>query len=174
MRDSEDDLFAEFAAATQPIEHTERIQRVARRVRRIPVSRRSTANMVPSPAVTSDDTAPLRSPSPWRLVRTGMSRERLRRLGRGRADYLLDLHGSSRAEAVQRLQQMIATAMQSGGRVVEIIHGRGLHSSGGVAVLRQAIYEWLEHGPCSSLVLAVIPRPDSGGGASLLLLRRVR
>ena len=166
----EDDaaLFAQFAGDVRPIGQPPRVQqRAATKPRPTPVAR-------PAVVVAMEervDTA-LASPSPWTLVRAGVSRERLRRLGKARADHLLDLHGKSRDQALRLLQQVITQARREGGRVVEVVHGRGLHSSDGVPVLKQAVYHWLGHGPCSGWVLAVIPKPESGGGACLILLRR--
>ena len=48
---------------------------------------------------------------------------------------------------------------------------RGLHSQGR-PVLKQAVFQWLREGPCAGFVLAAVPRNDSGGGASMVLLRR--
>jgi len=170
MSDDDAALFAEFAGDIRPIHHTKRVQRSAAKPRPQPVARAAVAAVLLPPDQISDHT--LSRPSPWTLVRAGVSRERLRRLGKMPADHLLDLHGKSREQALQQLQQMITLAQQSGGRVIEIIHGRGLHSSGGVPVLRQAVYDWLAHGSCHARVLAVIPKLGTGGGACLLLLRR--
>jgi len=170
MSDDDAALFASFAGNTRPIDHNTRILRTPPKPKPQPMARAAVAAVL-LPMGHSTDNA-LSQPSPWTLVRAGISRERLRRLGKSPADHLLDLHGKSREQALQQLQQMITIALQSGGRVIEIIHGRGLHSSGGVPVLRQAVYDWLAHGSCHGLVLAAIPKPGTGGGACLLLLRR--
>ncbi|MDX8412547.1 MAG: Smr/MutS family protein [Mariprofundales bacterium] len=170
MSDDDAALFAAFAGDTRPIHHAKRIQRSSAKPKPHPVARTAVESVLLPMDQTTDEI--LSQPSQWTLVRAGISRERLRRLGRSDADHLLDLHGKSREQALQQLQQMITIALQSGGRVIEIVHGRGLHSSGGVPVLRQAVYDWLAHGPCHALVLAAIPKPGSSGGACLLLLRR--
>jgi len=169
-KDEDAALFAALAGDIRPIQSTARIARTAPKPKPKAAARTAiSATLLPMDTIT-DDT--LDSPSSWRVVRAGVSRERLRRLGKSRPDYQLDLHGKSRDQALQQLQQTIVIARQNHGRIIEIIHGRGLHSSGGVAILRQAVYHWLSHGPYHTSVLAVIPKPNSGGGACMLLLRR--
>ncbi|RMH52597.1 MAG: hypothetical protein D6682_01475 [Zetaproteobacteria bacterium] len=112
-------------------------------------------------------------PSAWVLLRPGISRERLRRLGASRAERSIDLHGMGRAQALDLLQRELAEADRCRMRVIEVIHGRGLHSDGR-PVLREALYHWLCAGPMGVRLLAAIPRPGSAGGATLLLLRRRR
>ncbi len=172
--DDEDDLFAALAGAVTPLRPAKaRVTRPA--PRRTPAAppppTRTAARSMPSHPVRDD--SPVDSPSPWVLVRAGVSRERLRRLAHACPDRQLDLHGLNREQSLRLLQQQIDEAVHHGLRTLEIIHGRGLHS-GGAPVLRTAVYNWLRDGPRSALVLAVIPKPDSGGGACLLLLRRRR
>ncbi|MDQ6972394.1 MAG: Smr/MutS family protein, partial [Mariprofundaceae bacterium] len=64
--------------------------------------------------------------------------------------------------------------LEGGWRVVSLVHGRGLHSEDGRPILKEAVYNWLREGPYAGWVLATIPRPGTGGGSALLLLRRRR
>jgi len=103
----------------------------------------------------------------------GISRERLRRFAAGRppVEQTLDLHGVTRNEALGLLEDCFHRAIHNRLRSLCIIHGRGLHSEG-KPVLKEAVYQWLRRGPFAHAVLAVVPRPGSGGGACLVLLRR--
>lgn len=103
----------------------------------------------------------------------GVSAERLKRLAAGRppVEQTFDLHGVTRSEALELLENGFRQAAESRMRVLCIIHGRGLHSPGR-PVLKDAVYHWLRDGPFAAAVLAVIPQPGSGGGACLVLLRR--
>ncbi|MDX8406492.1 MAG: Smr/MutS family protein [Mariprofundus sp.] len=111
---------------------------------------------------------------PWIRVADGISRERLKRLGAGQppASRTIDLHGITRDAALATLALHFAEAFDTDSRVLCIIHGRGLHSSDGRPVLKEAVYHWLSEGPFAGHILAVIPQPGSGGGACLVLLRR--
>jgi DNA-nicking Smr family endonuclease len=118
--------------------------------------------------------SPPQAEEPWVLRADGISRERLRSLASGRppVEQTLDLHGATRNEALGLLEEWFGHAVCKQLRVVCIIHGRGLHSAEGKAVLKEAVYQWLRSGPIAHAVLAAIPQPDSGGGACLVLLRR--
>lgn len=119
---------------------------------------------------------PVRSDEPWVLRGDGVSAERLRQLtsGRMRVDAELDLHGMTREEAYSALNDCLLRVTGDGGRVLCVVHGRGLHSKGGKAVLKEAVYQWLADGPYAGRVLAAVPAPGTGGGSCLVLLRRQR
>jgi len=119
---------------------------------------------------------PLKSDAPWVLKADGISHEQQRRLSSGQlaTDFELDLHGMSRDEACQALSSCLSTMLLNGGRVLSVIHGRGLHSREGKPVLKKAAYDWFHYGPYSAWILAVVPRPGTGGGSCQVLLRRSR
>ncbi len=119
---------------------------------------------------------PEKAPEPWVLKADGISQERLRLLAGGRpsVDMDIDLHGMTREQAFAKLSDCIQQALREKYRVLSLVHGRGLHSKDGRPVLKEAVYHWLAEGPCAGHVLAVIPRPGSGGGSCLVLLRRQR
>ncbi len=85
----------------------------------------------------------------------------------------LDLHGHTKPAAEQALQSFIANGHALGYRLVLIIHGRGLKSSGG-PVLKEYLVRRLTTGSLSHLVLAFCSaRPcDGGTGALYVLLKR--
>ncbi|MFQ5355517.1 MAG: Smr/MutS family protein [Mariprofundaceae bacterium] len=118
----------------------------------------------------------LRSDAPWVLKADGVSHEQQRRLSSGQlaTDFELDLHGMTQEEACLALSNCLSTMLLNGGRVLSVIHGRGLHSKGGKPVLKKAAYDWFHHGPYAAWVLAVVPKPGTGGGSCKVLLRRSR
>jgi len=116
---------------------------------------------------------PRQAEDPWVLCADGISRQRLRLFAAGRPpiELTLDLHGVIRNEALNLLENLLRRAINARARAVCIVHGRGLHSAG-KPVLKETVYQWLRRGPFAHAVLAAIPRPGSGGGACLVLLRR--
>ena len=113
---------------------------------------------------------------PWILKADGVSAERLRQLAAGRPaiDAETDLHGMTREDMYRVLSGVLEEALDNRRRVLCVVHGRGLHSEDGRPVLKEAVYAWLRDGPYAGWVLAVIPRPGTGGGSALVLLRRRR
>ena len=124
--------------------------------------------------------APMHRPEPadepWILKADGVSSERLRQLGAGRPsiDAETDLHGMTREEMYRSLSYVMEQALERGWRVLSLVHGRGLHSEDGKAVLKEAVYAWLRDGPYAGWILAAVPKPGTGGGSALILLRRRR
>jgi DNA-nicking Smr family endonuclease len=100
----------------------------------------------------------------------------LRRLRRGLLpiDGRIDLHRMTVPEARTRLEAFLRTARLRGERCVLVIHGRGQHSAGGLAVLRGEVSAWLSQDACSAHVAAfATARGDDGGeGAVYVLLRK--
>ncbi len=88
----------------------------------------------------------------------------------------LDLHGMTQPDAREALTAFIVQSVRQGRRAVLIVHGRGLRSPGGQAVLKHATAQWLSHGVAGGYVLAfATARPSDGGaGAVYVLLRRDR
>ena len=102
-----------------------------------------------------------------------MDRRELRKLKRG--DYSptgrLDLHGHTAAEAVASVKQFMDSRRRHRCVCICIVHGRGLHSAGNVAVLRRKVRECLRQHP-ATLAYADAPRDDGGAGAVYVLLRK--
>jgi DNA-nicking Smr family endonuclease len=106
----------------------------------------------------------------------GLDRRLLRRLRRGTfalQDHL-DLHGKTRAEAREAVQQFVLRSRRRGHRCVLIVHGRGLNSRDQIPVLKEGIRIWLSRGSIARSVLAFCTaRPvDGGAGAVYVLLRK--
>ncbi len=100
----------------------------------------------------------------------------LRKLRRGvfPVDARLDMHGMSASEARDAMAMFLRVQQQKGERCVLVIHGKGAHSAGGVAVLRGEIGAWLSQGGSSAHVLAFASAhaEDGGSGAMYVLLRQ--
>ncbi|MEE3331079.1 MAG: Smr/MutS family protein [Myxococcota bacterium] len=93
------------------------------------------------------------------------------RLARGalETNRKLDLHGMRADSARDAIRRSIRASAKAGETVLMLIHGRGKHS-GGFAVLRDALPEWLE---AEDRVLAFAPakRDGDAAGATCVLLR---
>jgi len=136
---------------------------------------------VPPPAIpdTLSDGCPAKSftdssagNAPDEYLSNGLSRMALRKLRRGvwRVQDSLDLHGNNSDAARKLLQEFLHEAMQRKLRCVLVIHGKGLNSQGGEAVLRKLTRHWLTQHP---LVLGYCDAPpkEGGSGAVLVLLK---
>jgi len=98
------------------------------------------------------------------------------RRGEPEPEERIDLHGLRREAAGATLARLVESARARGLRCVVVVHGRGRHSEGGEAVLRDALPGWLSQPPCKRHVLAFAPAPPrlGGNGATLVLLKRDR
>jgi DNA-nicking Smr family endonuclease len=108
--------------------------------------------------------------SPEDYLSNGISRLTLRRLRRSTVQDSLDLHGSSVEAARMLLQQFLFEAMLHQLRCVLVIHGKGINSQGGEAVLRTQTRHWLTQHPQVLAFCAASPRAG-GSGAVLILLK---
>lgn len=83
----------------------------------------------------------------------------------------LDLHGMTSEEADKALRSFVEEALSSGLEKIAIIHGKGLHSDGGVGVLRDVTLSVLdEMGACREVSMA---KPACGGaGVTWVILKR--
>jgi DNA-nicking Smr family endonuclease len=160
--DTDTDRFAREMADVVPLAPDPR-----GRVRSAPVAAPPRA----IPAASQDDT-PDNSDAGGDFVASGVDRREIRKLKRG--DYVpgrrLDLHGATAVEAVASVKRFIDNGRRTH-RCVCIVHGRGLHSEGNVAVLRTRVRECLRQNR-SVLAYADAPRTDGGSGAVYVLLRR--
>lgn len=108
--------------------------------------------------------------SPADFLRNGLSRMTLRKLRRSAIQDNLDLHGHSGDEARQLLQEFLHQAAQNQLRCVRVIHGKGMNSPGGEAVLRTLSRNWLTQHPQVLAFCAASPAAG-GDGAVLILLK---
>jgi DNA-nicking Smr family endonuclease len=139
---------------------------------RIPHPRPSTQARVRSQTQSQHlpDTLSDHSPDlpPESFLRNGLSRSSLRQLKRSTIQDSLDLHGYQGDEARRLLLEFLHEATQYQLRCVLVIHGKGMNSPGGEAVLRILTRNWLTQHPqvlafCSAL-------PGTGGSGAVLIL----
>ena len=109
---------------------------------------------------------------PDEYTRNGISRLSLRKLKRGfwPIHDNLDLHGSNRDAARKLLQEFIHTATNNEMRCVLVIHGKGINSQSGEAVLRRLTRHWLTQHPKVLGYCDALPK-QGGSGAVLVLLK---
>jgi len=134
-----------------------------------------------SPPALQRDPFPSATPARFRLEREGealqgyrieLGPEALRDLQRSRwrPEHALDLHGR-RAQGLERaLASELRALARRGKRRLLLIHGKGLHSERGVAVLRDAAIDALTEGPAAVFVRAFCTAPLELGGAGALVV----
>lgn len=103
-----------------------------------------------------------------KFLRNGVAPAVLRELRRHQPQGKIDLHGMTLAEAHANLDAFLVGARRRGWRRVEIVHGRGLHSSSGRAVLRGRVRAWLS--ACDK-ILAYTEVADNTGAVVALLAK---
>jgi len=110
--------------------------------------------------------------SPEAFLRNGLPRLTLRKLKRGTyaVEDELDLHGNQSDAARLVLQEFLHEAAQRRLRCVRVIHGKGMNSRGGDAVLRRLTRNWLTQHP-QVLAFCAAATGQGGEGAVLILLK---
>jgi DNA-nicking Smr family endonuclease len=85
----------------------------------------------------------------------------------------LDLHGFTREEAKEKVDQFLLSSISSDNRCVLIIHGKGLGSKDHEPVLKNSLKSWLIRSGLRKWILAFTSaRPcDGGAGAIYVLLK---
>jgi DNA-nicking Smr family endonuclease len=157
-------LFRAAAGKVQPVPAQNRVE--PQRPLRKP-ARRAPAPPPTVPDTLSDSGA---EHAPDEFLRDGLSRMTLRKLRRQPVQDCLDLHGST-AEAARRLLQVfLHEAGQRGLRCLLVIHGKGMNSPGGTAVLRKLARHWLAQHP-GVLAFCDAPPGEGGSGAVRVLLK---
>lgn len=138
-----------------------------------PARRFSVQRAVAAPAEIADTLTDFTdAETPGEYLGNGLSRMTLRKLRRGvwPVQDSLDLHGYHKDEARRLLQAFLYQAMQRELRCVLVIHGKGMNSRGGEAVLRGLARHWLMQLP-NVLALCDAPAREGGSGAALVLLK---
>ena len=112
--------------------------------------------------------------APDDFLDNGLSRMTLRKLRRGNwpIQDTLDLHGNTGDAARKLLQEFLHAAAQHELRCVLVIHGKGMNSQSGEAVLRKLTRHWLTQHPNVLAYCNAQPK-DGGSGAVLVLLRNI-
>jgi DNA-nicking Smr family endonuclease len=109
---------------------------------------------------------------PNEYLGNGLSRMALRKLRHGSwpVEDRLDLHVNNSDTARKLLREFLHEAIQRELRCVLVIHGKGLNSQGGEAVLRKLTRHWLTQHPHVLGYCDALPR-EGGSGAVLVLLK---
>lgn len=85
----------------------------------------------------------------------------------------IDLHGLIVDEAEKAVDVFIVESLRHGLRCVKFIHGRGLRSPSGCAVLKEALIKWLTGRYHKHIIaFATAQHNDGGLGAMYVLLRK--
>lgn len=96
--------------------------------------------------------------------------ERRAELRRMKPQATLDLHGLTVTEALERADAFLEEARASGLKKVLVIHGKGLHSHEGEAVLKTAVRSHIQNHPLAGEV-GVPDRAMGGEGALWVAIR---
>lgn len=83
---------------------------------------------------------------------------------------ILDLHNYRQSEALALLEHFINNNFTLGNTCIKIIHGKGLNSKDGFAILRSIVRRFLEHHP-RILAYTNALEKDGGDGVTLVKLK---
>ncbi|MEZ4340555.1 MAG: Smr/MutS family protein [Sandaracinaceae bacterium] len=86
----------------------------------------------------------------------------------------VDLHGLTGEEAERALVKLLRAHHRRGVRRVCVVHGKGLHSEGGVGVLGDVVVRAMTEGGAAPVVLAFATAPRELGGSGALLVQLMR
>jgi DNA-nicking Smr family endonuclease len=103
--------------------------------------------------------------------RVALDEGALARLSRAATDGELDLHGQTGDEAELLVARWVRARHRAGARVVRLVHGKGLHSDGGVSVLRERVVQALTEGGAAPLVLGFVSAAPQAGGTGALVVQ---
>jgi len=109
---------------------------------------------------------------PDEYTANGIARQSLRRLARGYwpVQARMDMHGLHSDAARRTLQIFLHKALEQRSRCVLVIHGKGLNSKSGEAILKLRTRHWLmQH--TSVLAYCDAPPQLGGSGAAIILLK---
>lgn len=81
-----------------------------------------------------------------------------------------DLHGHTGTEAERELARFVRSRHARGDRVLLVVHGKGLHSDGGLGVLEDHVVRCLTEGGAAPLVRAFVTAPERFGGRGALVV----
>ncbi len=107
-------------------------------------------------------------------VQSGIQKQVFRKLKRGQysIEAELDLHGLTRDEAQQQLNEFILEVRERGMRCVRIIHGKGYGSSNNGPVIKPLVNQWLRKR--NEILAFCSARPvDGGTGAVYVLIKSI-
>jgi DNA-nicking Smr family endonuclease len=121
--------------------------------------------------ITDDTDGTTRGAAIDRGGRRAMDTTALAQLARETPDAVLDLHGKTGDEAETLLARWLRQQQRAGARTVRVVHGKGLHSEGGLPVLRDRVVHALTEGGAAPLVRGFASCDARGGGTGALMVR---
>ncbi len=103
-------------------------------------------------------------------VKAGIQKQVFRKLKRGQysIEAELDLHGLTRLEAQQQLNEFVNECREYGLRCVRIIHGKGYGSSNQGPVIKPLVNQWLQRR--DEILAFCSARPADGGTGAVYVL----
>lgn len=172
----ESQLFREAVGEVTPVK-AEFVEPERGRVAPIPHQRIRDEGQVMADSLYSDEYDPLvwDTDEDGFFARPGLSRANARRLRRGQFAIAatLDMHGLTSERAQATLSAFLREARERSALCVRVIHGKGLRSQRGEAVLKVRVARWLRQR--EDVLAYCTARPEDGGsGALYVLLRRQR
>lgn len=110
-----------------------------------------------------------------RALRDNADARVLTKLVRGefRVEAELDLHGLRANEVEAVVVKFLRFQQKRGRSVVRVIHGKGLHSEGGVGVLGDKLIRTLIETGAAPVVQAFATPPEKDGGRGVLVIKLV-
>jgi|SRR5687768_11189788 len=163
-------LFRDAVRDVAPLIASDKIPLTARHPRPIPLQIQPDGQTAPDDSLSDHISLEMEPGDEWEFLRSGVSRQTLRKLRRGywKIQAQLDLHGFTRDNARLALVAFLNSSRERGFRCVRVIHGKGLSSRGGEPVLKTRIGSWLSQ---RDDVLAFCQaRPEDGGSGAVLVL----
>jgi len=167
------DLFRQAVADTRPLRAAS--ERHIQRPQQKPLPRPNSAGLQINRDDLSEhaqDIAELETNEQLMYLKTGLQRQVLRKLRRGRfpIEDQLDLHGLSQQLAEELILEFINHATCSGYKCINIIHGKGLRSKNTKPVLKTLCNHLLRRHPAVLAFVSAKPA-DGGTGAVCVLLK---
>jgi len=109
----------------------------------------------------------------WRLGTSSRAADALSKRGIA-PEASLDLHGMTADAAERELVRFLRAEHRRGVRRVCVVHGKGLHSEGGVGVLGDRVVRAITDGGAAPVVAAFASAPAHLGGAGALMVQLTR
>lgn len=86
----------------------------------------------------------------------------------------VDLHGLTAGDAERAIVKLLRAQHRRGVQRVCVVHGKGLHSEGGIGILGDVVVRAMTEGGAAPVVLAFATAPRELGGAGALLVQLIR
>ncbi|MFZ5723344.1 MAG: Smr/MutS family protein [Pseudomonadota bacterium] len=107
--------------------------------------------------------------------RDGLQLRQWQKLRKGQLSWLLgvDLHGTTREEALRAVDRLIRQAQEEGTNCIRVVHGKGHGPDPAALTIKAELNHWLRRHPQVLAFCSALPA-DGGAGALYVLLRRQR